>query len=92
VTIEGELNYRFGTDAIAHMLHSHGCFLRSLEEFRRVGISRVRLLGADDCAACQAADHRTFAVDAVPELPLADCTCAGRYGCRVIVIADANTI
>jgi hypothetical protein len=93
VTIEGELDYRFGTDAIAHMLHSHGCFLRSIEEFRRVGISSVRLLGAhgsDDCEACLAADGKPFTVDTVPELPLADCTCEDRYGCRVIVIANAT--
>lgn len=94
VTIEGELDYRFGTDAIAHMLHSHGCFMRSLEEFQRVGISQVRLLGSqgsDDCSACKAADGRLFTVDTVPEVPLADCTCEDRYGCRVIVIADAGT-
>jgi hypothetical protein len=94
VTIEGELDYRFGTDAIAHMLHSHGCFLRSIEEFRRVGISRVSLLGAkgsDDCAACSAADGKSFTVDTVPELPLVDCTCEDKYGCRVIVVADAGT-
>jgi len=91
VTIEGQLDYRFGTDAIAHMLHSHGCFLRSLEDFRRVGISDVKLLGAhgsDDCEACRAADGSSFTIDTVPELPLATCTCEDRYGCRVIVIAD----
>ncbi len=91
VTIEGELDYRFGTDAIAHMLHSHGSFLRSLEDFRRVGISSVKLLGSHgshDCEACQAADGSAFTIDTVPELPLATCTCEDRYGCRVIVIAD----
>jgi hypothetical protein len=90
VTIEGQLDYRFGTDAIAHMVHSHGCFLRSLEDFRRVGISGVKLLGAhgsDDCEACRAADGRSFSIDTVPELPLATCTCDDRYGCRVMVIA-----
>ena len=94
VTIEGELDYRFGTDAIAHMLHSHGCFLRSLEDFRLVGISGVRLLGAhcsDDCEACQSADGSSFTIDTVPELPLVACTCKDRYGCRVIVIADDNS-
>lgn len=93
VTIEGELDYRFGTDAIAHMLHSHGCFLRSLEEFRSAGISRVSLLGAQgsgDCAACRAADGKKFTVDSVPELPLADCICEDKYGCKLIVIADAD--
>ena len=93
VTIEGKLEYRFGPDAIAHMLHTHGCFLRSLEEFRRVGISRVRLLGgnsSDDCEACRAADGQSFTVDTVPELPLASCTCKDRYGCRLLMIADKD--
>lgn len=93
VTIEGELDYRFGTDAIAQMLHSHGCFLRSLEDFRRVGISRVSLLGphsSDDCAACRAADGMKCTVDSVPQLPLSDCTCENRYGCRLTVIADGD--
>jgi hypothetical protein len=93
VTIEGELHYRFGADAIAFMLHSHGNFLRSMGEFQRVGISRVKLLsahGPDDCPACRAADGKKFTIDSVPELPLAECTCEDRYGCRVIIIADAD--
>jgi hypothetical protein len=93
VTIEGDLDYRFSTDAIAHMLHSHGCFLRSLDEFRRVGISSVRLLGAsspDDCPVCRTADGKKFPIDAVPEVPLSDCRCQGNYGCGVMVIADAG--
>lgn len=91
VSVEGEWNYRFSIDAVAGMLHSHGCFLRSLEDFRRVGISKVSLLGAhgpDDCAACRAVDGKSFTVETVPELPLSDCTCEDRYGCRVIVIAN----
>jgi hypothetical protein len=93
VTIEGQLDYRFGTDAIAHMLHSHGIFLRSVEEFRRVGILNVQLLGAhrsDDCKACKTADGKSFTVDTVPELPLVACTCKDKYGCGVIVIADSR--
>jgi hypothetical protein len=95
VNIEGELDYRFCTDAIAHMLHSHGCFLQSLEELRSIGFSHVRLLGAQDsgeCEACREADGKKFTVDSVPELPLADCTCAERYGCRVIITADYDSI
>jgi|SRR5579884_1521711 len=90
VTIEGELDYRFGTDAIAHMLHSHGSFLRSIEDFRRVDITKVKLLGGhrpDDCAACRAADGKSFTVDTVPELPLVSCNCKDKFGCGVIVIA-----
>lgn len=93
VTIEGELDYRFGADAIAHMMHSHGCFLRSLEDIRSLGISHVRLLGShgsDTCAACRAANDKLFTVDAVPELPLADCRCMDRYGCSVVMVADDN--
>jgi hypothetical protein len=94
VTIEGELDYRFGTDAIAHMLHSHGCFRRSLENFRDVGISAVKLLGAPDsdtCDACRAADGKAFKIRKVPELPLANCACRGKYGCQMIVVADGAT-
>lgn len=82
-------SYRFDRGTIAHMLLCHASFLRSLEDFRRVGISRVKLLAAglpDDCRACRAADAKTFAIEAVPELPLVDCSCRG--GCKLVVIAD----
>lgn len=90
VTIEGDLDYRFDADAIAHMLHSHGCFLRSIQQFREAGISMVKLLGAhgpEDCAACRSVDGLSFTIDTVPELPLIACTCQDKAGCRVIVIA-----
>jgi hypothetical protein len=92
-TIEGTFDYRFGTDAVAHMLHLHGSFLRTIDELRRVGITRVALQGAhgpDDCEACRTADGMVFPIDEVPELPLAACTCRDRYGCRVIVTAAAE--
>lgn len=88
--IEGTFPYRFGTDAVAHMLHLHGSFLRTIDELRGVGITHVALLGAhgpDDCDACRAADGKVFPIDEVPELPLATCTCQDRYGCRVIANA-----
>jgi hypothetical protein len=82
-------DYRLERSTIAHMLLSHASFLRSLADFRRVGISRVRLLAArlpDDCRTCRAADGKAFCIDVVPELPLVRCRCKG--GCRVIVITD----
>lgn len=93
VTIEGELNYRFGFDAIAHMLHSHGRYLRSIENFRRIGISSVKLLsaqGSDECEVCRAADGKSFPITEVPEIPLISCICDGKYGCRIIVTAEDN--
>jgi hypothetical protein len=93
VSIDGELDYHFEPKAIANMLHSHACFLRSLEGFRRSGITTVKLLGSgnlDDCEACRAADGGIFTIDTVPELPLATCRCETGYGCRVIVIAHAT--
>ena len=93
VSIDGDWDYRFGLDAVASMMHSHGCFLRSLEGFRRVGISKVSLLGGhgpNDCIACRAVEGKSYTVETVPELPLNDCTCEDRYGCRVIVIANGK--
>ena len=90
-TIEGQLDYRFGFDAIAHMLHTHGCFLRSLDDFHRAGISHVKLLGthgSHDCEACRAANEKSFPISKVPEIPLISCTCDDKYGCRIMVIAD----
>jgi hypothetical protein len=89
-TVEGTFDYRFGTDAVAHMLHLHGSFLRAIDELRGVGITHVELIGAhgpDDCEACRAVDGMVFPISEVPELPLASCTCRDRYGCRVIVTA-----
>jgi hypothetical protein len=88
--IDGELDYRFDENAIAYNLLSHACFLRSLENFREVGLTNVKLRGsgnADDCKACRAADGATFTIDTVPELPLATCRCNTGYGCRVIATA-----
>lgn len=89
VTIEGAFDYRFGPDAVAHMLLGHGNFLYRLNDFRRVGIKFVELLNArdpDECEVCRNAEGITYTLDAVPELPLRNCTCEDRYGCRVTVI------
>jgi hypothetical protein len=90
VTIEGQLDYRFGFDAIAHMLNLHGCFLQKIEDLRNAGISKVQLIGGhgpNDCEACRAADESLFTVETVPELPLVGCTCKDKFGCRVFVVA-----
>lgn len=90
VTIEGESTYRFEPEAIALMLSSHGNFLHRLEEMRRIGVTRVKLIGSgweEDCPACRAVHGKSFNIDDVPELPLVDCRCETGYGCRVGVVA-----
>jgi hypothetical protein len=81
---------RFSPQAIGHMLHSHACFLKKIEEFRAVGIKRVEFIGSNDptdCQACQEADGESYTTEGVPELPLVDCQCKSPYGCRLKVIA-----
>jgi hypothetical protein len=91
VTVEGNLDYRFGKEAIVSMMHSHGLFLRTLEDFHRSNISKVMLFSfhkPDECEACHDADGSSYTVETVPELPLANCTCTNRFGCQVWVGAD----
>lgn len=94
LAMEPRIDYRFDAQVIANMLHSHACFLQRIEEFRAVGVSRVRLLGSggsDDCDVCREVEDAAFTVDTVPEIPLANCHCETGHGCRVMVIADAGT-
>jgi hypothetical protein len=87
---EGTPDQRFSPQAIGHMLHSHACFLKKLEEFKAVGIKRVEFLGSKDpadCKACQEANGQSYTTEDVPELPLTTCQCKSPYGCRLKVIA-----
>ena len=61
----------------------------AIEAYQRVGITHFQLLGSHDgrdCRACRALVGRTFAVDAPPDLPPADCTCQP-YGSRLCAVA-----
>ena len=90
VTVEGEIDYRLDEEGIAHSLHSHAVFLSRIESMRLAGIKRVKVLGTGDpgdCEACRAVDGRAHNMDDVPELPLAECRCESRNGCRLSVVA-----
>ena len=89
VTIDGEWDYRFGAEAVVRMLLSHGCFLRTLESYRKTGFTTVELLDSRDpdaCEACRSANGQKFPINDVPELPLVTCRCQTRYGCGLIII------
>jgi hypothetical protein len=95
VSIEGELNYRFDAETIAHSLHSHASFLNRMEGFRESGFTHVSFLGTkddDNCEACRASDGLRFTIDEVPELPLANCRCETGYGCRIIPIVEPGDL
>ena len=88
VTIDGEIDYRLDAQKIAFMLHAHGNFIRTLEDIRCSGISRVELLRSANsqvCKDCRTLGGKSFLIDEVPELPLANCRC--KDGCTLSVTA-----
>ena len=90
VRIDDIPEQRFSPQAIGHMLHSHACFLKKIEEFSAVGIKRVEFIGSKDptdCQACQEADGQSYTTEDVPEIPLKTCQCKSPFGCRLKVIA-----
>ena len=91
VTIDGEIDYRFNEEGIAHGLLCHGSFLSRLQRMRSAGVKRVKFLGTgdpDDCEACRAANDQVHDISDVPELPLPDCQCDSGHGwCRLMAIA-----
>jgi hypothetical protein len=60
-----------------------------LDDMRSAGITKVRILGSgsEDCPACAALQEIVYAIEEVPKLPLAACTCVP--WCRCVEIAVA---
>ena len=61
----------------------------SLNQMRRVGITRVKMLAsvlAENCDACRKLAGLTYSIDSAPELPPEDCTCFPWCGCLHIAI------
>jgi len=73
-------------DAAARMLWFHASFLSTVENYKRLGVDRVEVLGtSDSCEDCQKLQKRRYRLDRVPELPYARCTHV--MGCRCSMIA-----
>jgi hypothetical protein len=85
------LDQQVDPETVVHLLHSHASYLYSIERCRSLGITKVRVIGSpdeDNCDACIAVLDKVFALDQVPELPLADCGCRTIYGCRLFIGAE----
>lgn len=90
VSIDGDYSYRYGAEAIAHLLVAHSAYLRQLSSFADSGILKLQVLGTglpEECSTCRKISRRRFTIADVPELPLVDCTCTD--GCKCILIAVA---
>ena len=57
-----------------------------LDDMRSAGVTKVEIRGScSDCPTCTALQKIVYAIDAVPKLPPADCTCVP--WCRCVEIA-----
>jgi len=83
-----EAGTRFDANTAARMILFHGRHLRDLEEFRRIGVKAVRVLGCgkDSCEACRAIADKVYPLDRVPELPYPRCT--HDIGCRCLIVPE----
>lgn len=78
---------RFDDETAARMLVFYARSQRDIEDYRKAGISTVRVLGCNDsCSFCQRAMNKTYALATVPELPHPGCT--HEMGCRCTLVAE----
>ncbi len=84
-TIEGTMDVHVA----ARMLLFHAGHLREISAYRKMGISKVRVLAADNsCEACKRIAGRVYSLDTVPELPCEHCT--NKVGCRCTLAPAAE--
>ncbi len=80
-----ESERKFATEA--HVILSAAIARVHLREMKRVGISKVEVLGSgwdDTCPICKRDDHLTYEIACAPELPHEDCSC--KSGCRCLLV------
>jgi hypothetical protein len=73
------------------MIGYHASHVHSITQFKKMGATRVRILGGDDeesCPQCAAMNGKSFPIDTSPELPHA--TCTSECGCRCTAILDGS--
>lgn len=76
-------------NTVMRMICFYGKHQRDMQEFKRMGVNTVRILGGDDdesCPHCAAINGKKFPLNKVPELPLA--TCTSPCGCRCMALAN----
>jgi len=60
-----------------------------LQEMKRVGIKRVKVLASGQpeiCSVCRSANGETYPIASAPRLPHDECTCEA--GCACLIVAD----
>lgn len=88
---EFSLDSHLDGEAACRMMIFHATFVRNMRKYAEMGIKEVTVLGVDDpqsCDECIKLFNVQFAINDVPELPLAACTCS--IGCRLHASARFN--
>ena len=82
-----ELNIHISSYAACRMLVFHASYLRNLEEYKKLGIKVVEILGVGNessCFECRKISGGKYKLNELPELPYAQCTC--KMGCRCTTV------
>jgi len=73
----------------AHMMLSAAISRVNLKDWKRLGFTKVKILGSgreDACKICKEADGQIHPIDSVPDLPHEKCTCEHGCGCTLIAV------